>query len=246
MRAAGWSSDSRIASSAAMTARKLTASITKAAATPTAPMTRPATAGPMTRALLNIAELSATALPMSSRPTISTANDWRTGMSTALTVPMHEGQHDEERDRREPGDRDDGEGDRQAHLDRLGRQQRLALGQVVGEDAGEQAEHEDRDELGGRDDAQPQRVVGQQQDQPGLGDRCIQVPIRRDRLAAEEQPVVAVTERASCRAASEVMPRPATGTVRLVERRPACRATRTRPRRGGWPRRRRRTRRGAP
>ncbi len=43
----------------------------------------------MTRALLNIAELRATALPMSSRPTISTAKDWRTGMSTALTVPMH-------------------------------------------------------------------------------------------------------------------------------------------------------------
>ena len=71
-----------------MTARKLAASTTKAIVTPTAPMTRPATAGPMIRAPLNIAELSATALPMSSRPTISTANAWRTGMSIEFTVPM--------------------------------------------------------------------------------------------------------------------------------------------------------------
>ncbi len=45
-------------------------------------------AGPTTRAPLNIAELRATALPMSSRPTISTENAWRTGMSTEFTVPM--------------------------------------------------------------------------------------------------------------------------------------------------------------
>jgi hypothetical protein len=71
-----------------MTARKLKASMTNAAATPTAPINRPARAGPMIRALLNIAELSATALPMSSRPTISTTKDWRTGMSKALAVPI--------------------------------------------------------------------------------------------------------------------------------------------------------------
>ncbi len=83
-----WSSESRIIARAMITARKLAASIANAIATPTAPMVRPATAGPMTRAPLNIAELRATALPMSSRPTISIAKAWRTGMSTAFTVPM--------------------------------------------------------------------------------------------------------------------------------------------------------------
>ena len=88
MAAGECSSLSRMSARATMTATKLAASIANAIATPTAAMVRPAIAGPMTRAPLNIAELSATALPMSSRPTISTAKAWRTGMSTELTVPM--------------------------------------------------------------------------------------------------------------------------------------------------------------
>ena len=59
----------------------------KAGAMPNAPIVRPATAGPTTRAPLNIAELIATALPISRGPTISMANAWRTGMSTALAQP---------------------------------------------------------------------------------------------------------------------------------------------------------------
>ena len=51
------------------------------------PIVIPATAGPRTRAPLNIAELRATALPMSSRPTISTEKAWRVGMSTTLVSP---------------------------------------------------------------------------------------------------------------------------------------------------------------
>ncbi len=70
-----------------ITARKLTALIAKAVATPNAPIVRPAIAGPATRAPLNIAELSDTAFPMSLGPTISIANDWRTGMSTAFAQP---------------------------------------------------------------------------------------------------------------------------------------------------------------
>ena len=81
------SSSSRISDSPTSTARKLRALITKATPTPNAPMVRPAMAGPRTRAPLNIAELSETALPTSSGPTISMANDWRTGMSTALAQP---------------------------------------------------------------------------------------------------------------------------------------------------------------
>ena len=56
-------------------------------ATPNAPIDRPAIAGPTTRAPLNRAELRATAGPTSSRPTISTENAWRTGMSTAFAIP---------------------------------------------------------------------------------------------------------------------------------------------------------------
>ena len=57
-----------------ITARKLSALIANAGAMPNAPIVSPATAGPTTRAPLNIAELIATALPMSRGPTISIAN----------------------------------------------------------------------------------------------------------------------------------------------------------------------------
>jgi len=70
-----------------MTATKLSASNRNAAAMPTVAMTMPPMAGPITRAPLNIAEFSATALMRSSRPTISMPNDWRTGMSTAFATP---------------------------------------------------------------------------------------------------------------------------------------------------------------
>ena len=54
-----------------ITATKLAALIAKAIAMPKKPIVSPATAGPTTRAPLNIAELSATALPTSRGPTIS-------------------------------------------------------------------------------------------------------------------------------------------------------------------------------
>ena len=50
-------------------------------------MRTPPTAGPMMRAPLKVALLRATAFTTCSRPTISTTNDWRTGMSTALMQP---------------------------------------------------------------------------------------------------------------------------------------------------------------
>ena len=68
------------------------------------------------------------------------------------------------------------------------------LGSASASDAGEQAEDHDREELGGRHDAEPERVVGQLEDEPGLGDLLHPGPDQRDRLAAEEQPVVAVAE----------------------------------------------------
>ena len=50
----------------------------------------PATAGPTRRAPLTIDEFSAIALTRSSAPTISTMNDWRAGISNALTTPSSE------------------------------------------------------------------------------------------------------------------------------------------------------------
>jgi len=54
---------------------------------PTRPITSPATAGPTMRARLKPAELSATALDTSARPTSSITNDWRAGWSTTLAKP---------------------------------------------------------------------------------------------------------------------------------------------------------------
>jgi hypothetical protein len=77
----------RIASSPARTPRKLTPFAKKHHPSPIAPTSTPATAGPMIRAPLKIDEFSAMAFGRSSRPTISTTNDWRAGMSNAFTTP---------------------------------------------------------------------------------------------------------------------------------------------------------------
>lgn len=45
-------------------------------------------AGPTIRAALNAAELSATALGTSPRPTSSTTNDWRVGRSIVFAMPQ--------------------------------------------------------------------------------------------------------------------------------------------------------------
>ena len=188
------SSCSFIISSPTMTARKLAALIAKAVATPNAPMARPAAAGPMTRAALNMAELSATAGPTSSRPTISTANAWRTGMSTALAMPSRNARTRIIQTWTTFVNDQDGKDRREDHHAGLGPEQDATLRQGVRQDAGEQAEDHDRDELGGRHDAQPDRVVGQLEDEPGLRDLLHPGPDERDRLAGEEQPVVAVAE----------------------------------------------------
>ena len=84
--------------------------------------------------------------------------------------------------------------EREDHLATCVDDQEPALGQRVGDDAGEQAEQQDGDELGGDDDAQPDRVVGQRQDEPRLGHLLHPRADERDRLAGEEQPVVAMAE----------------------------------------------------
>ena len=161
---------------------------------PNAPIVRPATAGPTTRAALNIAELRATALPMSPRPTISTTKLWRTGMSIALAVPRQQRQDDDHPDLDDTGQREHGEDRGEHHHHGLHDEDRLALRQDVGEHAAEQAEDHHREELRGSDHAQPERVVGELEDEPGLGDLLHPRPDQRDELAAEEQLVVAVAE----------------------------------------------------
>ena len=77
-----------IASSAAITARKLTALSRKQVPSPTSLITMPATDGPISRAPLNMKEFSAIAFGRSARSSsISTTNDCRVGMSNPITSP---------------------------------------------------------------------------------------------------------------------------------------------------------------
>jgi len=76
-----------IANSPAMTATKLIALLRNTQPVPTNVIITPATAGPTTRARLNVIELSATALVTCSEPTISPTNDCRIGASIAVKQP---------------------------------------------------------------------------------------------------------------------------------------------------------------
>ncbi len=185
------------------------------------------------RAPLNIAELSATALPTSSRPTSSMAKDWRTGMSTALAQPEQDRQDQDHPDLDEAGDRQDGEDRRARTIITTWVPTRVcALGQGVRGDAGEQAQDHDRHELGRGHDAEPDRVAGQLEDEPRLGDLLHPRPDERDGLAAEEQPVVAMAECASCRARASPRPHGRRIAPDHGSRAPGAAAGRRRARRG--------------
>ena len=85
---AGFSSWGRIATTATMTATKLTALTTMAGPTPQAAMRRPATPGPTSRAELKDALLRPTAFGRRRIGTISETKAWRAGLSKALTMPV--------------------------------------------------------------------------------------------------------------------------------------------------------------
>ena len=77
-----------MATSDPMTAAYDTVSRAKHQPSPTAAMSRPPIAGPIMRLPLTSDELSAMALGRSARSsTIWTTNDWRAGVSNALTTP---------------------------------------------------------------------------------------------------------------------------------------------------------------
>lgn len=70
-----------------MTATKLAALRMNTGPVPIQAMSTPAMAGPVRRALLNDAELSATALESLSGPTSSDTKAWRAGASIAAARP---------------------------------------------------------------------------------------------------------------------------------------------------------------
>jgi hypothetical protein len=72
---------------ATITARKLAVFSAKQAVLPNVASKAPAMTGPTIRVMLKMEELSAMALPRSSRPTISIMNAWRIGTSKATQVP---------------------------------------------------------------------------------------------------------------------------------------------------------------
>ena len=178
-----------------ITARKLNPLSRKHRPIPKIPMVSPATAGPMTRAALNIAELKATALATSSRPTISTTKDWRVGMSTALAQPSRKREHQDVPDLDEPVAISAARASASSICDDLGRDQGPALREVVGDHAAEQAEHQHRRESAHGHETERERIVGELEDEPALGDGLHPRADERDQLAEEEQPVVAVAER---------------------------------------------------
>ncbi len=83
----GRSSLSRMASSPPMTAAKDSAFTANAQPLPTAAISRPATAGPTSRAVWKLAAFRLTALARCFGPTISETKACRAGLSTTVTRP---------------------------------------------------------------------------------------------------------------------------------------------------------------
>ena len=140
----GCSSAGRINASPASTATLDSALARKAQPVPTAVIVMPAMAGPMMRAELNVVELMATALASSSLPTISTTNDCRTGMSTALIRPRTNGEQQHLPVGDDAGDVEQAEQQRDQRQAGLGGEQQLALVEPVGEHAAPQPEQDRR------------------------------------------------------------------------------------------------------
>ena len=80
------------------------------------------------------------------------------------------------------------------HRDRLGRDQGPALGSWSAITPPNRPKTITGPNWATRDEAEPERVVGQLEDEPALGDLLHPRPDERDQLAAEEQAVVAMAE----------------------------------------------------
>ena len=177
-----------------MTAMYVAALTRKSGSSPIVAMVMPATAGPMMRVRLNTALFRATALATSDLPTISTTNDWRMGMSKALTMPRIDRQREDLPHLDPAAGDEEAERQRQPTGDCLGDDERATLVDRVGHDPAEEAENEDRRPLRGRDEAQRDRVAGQLQDQPALAHDLHPVADQRDQHAEPEESEVVVPE----------------------------------------------------
>ncbi len=157
----------------------------------------PAMVGPIIRAALYMPELKAIALGRSCRSgTISGRNDWRIGESMAMITPEQRCRHDDvpNLDASEPGER--GEGERGDSRGRLHHDEELLAVHPVGPQSAEGREHEHRDLAGEGGHAEQPRRARQAVDQPRHRDLLHPVADDAQRLAVEEQPVIAVVERA--------------------------------------------------
>ena len=187
----GSSSSGRIIASPTSTATLDAALATNAQPVPTAVIITPATAGPRMRPVLKMAELMPTALVSSSRPTISTTNDCRTGVSTRGDDAEDGGQREHVPVLHHAGDVEEAEQQGHHTERRLGDEQHPALVQPVGEDAAPEAEQQRRAELQRRDHTERGAGVGEFEDEPVLGDPLHPGAGERDELAAGVEPVVA-------------------------------------------------------
>ena len=113
---------------------------------------------------------------------------------------LHDGQEQRERDQVRDGhdaeERDHRERRRLQHQQRLRQEQRAPPVDAIHHHAGERAEEQHPGIAGERDDAQQERGAGEPPREPAHRDLLRPGPDQREPLADEEQPVVAVPERA--------------------------------------------------
>ncbi len=138
---------------------------------PTSHIATPATAGPMMRAVLNVAADSDSALGSSTGSTSSETNAWRTGVSIALTVPISRGEDEDQRERHQVGRHEQAHRETEPEVDGVRGDEQTALVVPVGELAPVERQQQDRRELqAGHEAERGGRVVGELEHQPVLGD----------------------------------------------------------------------------
>ena len=162
-----------------------------------AAITTPAIEGPISRARFTIDEFRAIALPRS-RLVLDHREEKGLpgGHVERVDDPLHDAQGDDPLEGDPAGQHQRGEGERLQHRDRLGDDQQAMAIPAVHDDAGERTENERRKLAREADDAKEEGRAGQAVDEPvGRGRGDPRADERYD-LAAEEEPVVAVGERA--------------------------------------------------
>ena len=185
----------------------------------------PPIAGPTTRAEFITTLLRLTAFCSWSRPTISSTNVWRAGLSTTLTKPSRNAMRYTFQTAATPAVTMIAESQRQQAGGDLRAEQQAALVEAVGEHAAPRPEQQHRQELQRGDDAERGAVlVGQLEDEPRLRDVLHPRAADRDRLPDEVEAVVAVAERRE-RVASEAADARHRGSSRSCSSSTAARAS---------------------